>query len=74
MPIEVRILAQLGEGPSHGMAVADELGVPSRTVYYALARLEAMGLMRSRWETPQAARERPRRVFTLTAKGRRTAS
>ncbi len=71
MPIEERILAQLSDGPSHGMAVADTLGVPSRTVYYALGRLEAVGHVKSAWKTPTAPRERPRRVYRLTAKGRR---
>ncbi len=59
MPIEERILAQLREGRSHGMAVADTLGVPSRTVYYALGRLEDAGHVSSAWETPTAPGERP---------------
>ena len=46
------------------------------TLYRALARLEAMGLLRSRQEDPQiAAREnRPgRRLYTLTAAGEQAA-
>ena len=42
------------------------------TLYRALARLEGMGLLKSRWEDPRiAAREnRPgRRLYTLTAAG-----
>ena len=44
------------------------------TLYRALARLEAMGLLKSRWEDPRvAAREnRPgRRLYTLTGAGER---
>ena len=69
MPIEERILAQLRDGPSHGMAVADAIGVPSRTVYYALGRLEDAGHVKSARET--VPKERPRRVYRLTPKGRR---
>ena len=65
-------MGHLGEaGPAHGMAIADALEMPSRTVYSALVRLEGLGLVRSHWETPQAPLERPRRVYRLTAKGRR---
>ncbi len=74
MPIEKRILAQLRQGPSHGMAVADVLEAPSRTVYYALGRLQDAGHVISAWKTPAAPLERPRRVYRLTAKGRRAAS
>ena len=42
------------------------------TLYRALARLEGMGLLKSRWEDPQLAADenRPgRRLYTLTAEG-----
>lgn len=42
------------------------------TLYRALGRLEAMGLLRSRWEDPEipARENRPgRRLYTLTAVG-----
>ncbi len=42
------------------------------TLYRALGRLEAMGLLKSRWEDPQAAvdENRPgRRLYVLTAEG-----
>ena len=42
------------------------------TLYRALARLEAMGLLQSRWEDPEipARENRPgRRLYTLTAAG-----
>jgi hypothetical protein len=43
------------------------------TLYWALGRLEAMGLLTSRWEEPQAANEgRPlRRLYRLTDLGER---
>jgi PadR family transcriptional regulator PadR len=43
------------------------------TLYRALGRLEAMGLLTSRWEDPQAANEgRPlRRLYRLTDLGQR---
>ena len=64
----------------HGYEMAKRLqeGTDARlliahgTLYRALARLEDMGLLKSRWEDPRiAAREnRPgRRLYTLTAAG-----
>ncbi|HEY7501560.1 MAG TPA: helix-turn-helix transcriptional regulator [Vicinamibacterales bacterium] len=46
------------------------------TLYRALGRLEAMGLLRSRWEDPQRAadeRRPPRRLYSLTDEGLDTA-
>jgi PadR family transcriptional regulator, regulatory protein PadR len=46
------------------------------TLYRALGRLEAMGLVESRWEDPEipARENRPgRRLYTLTAAGETTA-
>jgi PadR family transcriptional regulator PadR len=45
--------------------------LPTGTVYPALHRLQAAGLVRSRWSTGQGRR---RRVYEVTAKGRRTLS
>ncbi len=71
---ELRVLGYLASiGPAHGLIIADMLEMPSRTVYSALVRLEGMDLVTSAWATPTAPRERPRRVYTLTAKGRRAA-
>ena len=62
----------LRERPSYGRALATETEQLASTVYKALKRLESLGLVRSRWETPRAPRDHPpRRVYTLTAKGRR---
>jgi PadR family transcriptional regulator PadR len=64
----------------HGYEIAKRLGDESKrrlltaygTLYRALGRLEAMGLLESRWEDPQipARENRPgRRIYVLTAAG-----
>jgi DNA-binding PadR family transcriptional regulator len=70
------LLAALETGPQHGYAIIEvlrtrtqgSLDLPTGTVYPALHRLERSGLIRSSWlhDTP-----RPRRVYRLTAAGRR---
>ena len=70
------ILAVLAEGAMHGYAVIEELklrsggelDLPEGTVYPALHRLERRGLLRSGWTTAEGRR---RRVYRLTASGRR---
>lgn len=86
VPLEITIceaaarLGRRGKREFHGYqlakAVAEaedaKLLTAYGTLYRALARLEAMGLLRSRWEDPLIpAREgRPgRRLYTLTALG-----
>jgi len=86
LPLEQEICAsaaelrRLGENEFHGYEMAKRLGdVGDRrlltaygTLYRALGRLEAMGLLRSRWEDPEipARENRPgRRLYTLTAAG-----
>lgn len=69
------ILAVLAAGPLHGYAVIEELkrrsagalAVPEGTVYPARHRLEAAGLLESSWSDGA----RRRRVYRLTARGRR---
>ena len=85
-PIEEGILSALaalhkrGVAESHGYEIAQYLRDLSDaknltaygTLYRALGRLAAMGLLESRWEEPQAAVEqsRPaRRLYSLTATG-----
>ena len=64
----------------HGYDIAKRLGDESQcrlltaygTLYRALGRLEAMGLLESQWEDPRipARENRPgRRMYTLTAAG-----
>ena len=68
------ILAVLGTGPAHGYAVIEQLrqrsggvfDLPEGTVYPALHRLEADGLLASAWETASGRR---RRVYKLTRRG-----
>jgi DNA-binding PadR family transcriptional regulator len=70
------ILAVLADGALHGYAVIEELKLrsggelelPEGTVYPALHRLERRGLLRSGWTTAEGRR---RRVYRLTASGRR---
>jgi DNA-binding PadR family transcriptional regulator len=69
------ILAVLADRPLHGYALIEELrsrsggslDLPEGTVYPALHRLEAQGLIASAWS---AASGRRRRVYNLTRRGR----
>ena len=70
------ILAVLASDALHGYAMIEELKARSGgeldlaegTVYPALHRLERRGLLRSSWTTAEGRR---RRVYRLTASGRR---
>jgi transcriptional regulator len=73
--LDALILGVLARGPLHGYAIIEELkqrsggslDLPEGTVYPALHRLEASGLLSSTWsEGP-----RRRRVYRLTARGKR---
>ncbi|HJZ85075.1 MAG TPA: helix-turn-helix transcriptional regulator [Polyangia bacterium] len=74
--LDVLLLAVIEPAPLHGYAIIVELRRRSRgtfdlsesTVYPALHRLEAAGLLRSSWATENG---RQRRVYTLTAQGRK---
>ncbi len=69
------ILAVVASGPAHGYAVIDALkqrsggvfDLPEGTIYPALHRLEAEGLLASAWESASGRR---RRVYRLTRSGR----
>ena len=91
VPLEIAICAAAadlrtrGEDEFHGYEMAKTLGDAADaklltaygTLYRALARLEKMGLLHSRWEDPHVpAREnRPgRRLYTLTALGEAAAA
>ena len=68
------VLQALARGYSFGFDVMEATGLPSGTVYPALRRLEAQGLIHSDWESDTKARAlgRPRRrYYELTAPGRR---
>ena len=68
------LLAVLEAGPRHGYAIVEELArrsqgefeLPEGTVYPALHRLEAAGLLSSRWEVVSGRR---RRVYVLSQTG-----
>ena len=70
------LLAALEQGPQHGYALIDALregssgrfDLPTGTVYPALHRLEASGLVTSGWSLVEGRR---RRSYQLTAAGRR---
>jgi DNA-binding PadR family transcriptional regulator len=91
VPLEAAIcicaakLKRKGDGEFHGYDIAKRLGEDNDhrlltaygTLYRALARLEAMGLLESRWEAPHipARENRPgRRLYVLTAAGEAAAA
>jgi PadR family transcriptional regulator PadR len=73
--LDTLILAVLEPEPLHGYAIIEllkqrssgALSLPEGTVYPALHRLEAAGLLSSRWSDGS----RRRRVYRLTSAGRR---
>jgi PadR family transcriptional regulator PadR len=72
--LELLLLAALQAEPRHGYGVIEHLrrtsggrfDYPEGTVYPALHRLEAGGLLRSRWKEVEGRR---RRVYELTRRG-----
>ena len=68
----VSVLHAVASGTEYGFDVIDATGLPSGTVYPALARLERDGYVKSRWEDAGTARKdkRPaRRYYRITAAG-----
>jgi len=59
------VLQALAHGHRYGFDVIDHTGLPSGTVYPALATLPRKALVESRWEEEDVAREerRPRRKY-----------
>jgi PadR family transcriptional regulator len=69
----VAVLRAVADGHAYGFDVIDRTGLPSGTVYPALASLSRRGLVKARWEAQALAREqgRPRRrYYQLTPSGR----
>jgi DNA-binding PadR family transcriptional regulator len=67
------VLQAMAQGYRFGFDIMDATGLPSGTVYPALRRLEAMGLVESDWEDDGRARKasRPRRrYYQLTRTGK----
>lgn len=75
--LEMLLLAALEAKPAHGYRVVETLrqrsggtfDLPEGTLYPALHRLEGAGLVTSAWSDETGRR---RRVYQLTAKGRRS--
>jgi PadR family transcriptional regulator len=68
----LRILAAIRDGDAYGLDIVARTGLPSGTVYPALGRLKASGLVRARWEDQRIAERegRPRRrYYELGARG-----
>jgi DNA-binding PadR family transcriptional regulator len=76
--LDTLLLASLENGPRHGYAVKETLrtgsgarfDLPTGTIYPALRRLEAAGLVQGTWSE---AGGRRRRTYQLTPAGRRLA-
>lgn len=71
-PQTALVLQALLEGRHHGFDIMEATSLPSGTVYPILRRLDAEGLVRSRWERDTVARQEqrpPRRYYELSAGG-----
>ena len=76
LPLEIALLeAGLAAGEFHGFAIATALADGSQrltahgTLYKALGRLEAAGMLSSRWEDPAPEGRPRRRLYTVTGLG-----
>src|SRR4051812_25466183 len=75
--LDALLLAVVTKEPAHGYAIVERLrersggafDLPEGTIYPALHRLENAGLLKSAWEPGSTRR---RRVYSVTARGRRT--
>lgn len=68
------VLLAVSRGVAYGFDIMDTTGLQSGTVYPILRRLEAAGLVRSRWEAVTSARDEqrpPRRYYQVTGAGSR---
>ena len=66
------ILQTVDRGYSYGFDIMDATGLPSGTVYPALRRMEAEGLISSQWESEKkaTAEQRPaRKYYRMTRAG-----
>ena len=66
------VLQAIALGYGYGFDVMDATGLPSGTVYPALRRMEAAGLIASRWEDSVVAQrdQRPARKYYETLESR----
>lgn len=66
------VLHAIASGHRYGFDIMDATGVPDGTVYPALRRLTAAGLLESRWEDQSkaaASNRPPRKYYRLTREG-----
>jgi PadR family transcriptional regulator, regulatory protein PadR len=79
MPLRVTyptaiVMLAVSRGVCYGFDIMDASGLQSGTVYPILRRLEAAGMVRSRWEAAGNARDEqrpPRRYYQITGVGLR---
>jgi DNA-binding PadR family transcriptional regulator len=78
--LEALVLSSLKRGEAHGFEILrrlEEAGegvlkLKEGSLYPALYRLEAAGMVKGQWEDPLSQRRGPRRrTYQLTAKGRK---
>jgi PadR family transcriptional regulator, regulatory protein PadR len=65
-------LQAVANGFGYGFEIMDATGLPSGTVYPALRRMEASGLVRSKWENAAIAQREqrpPRKYYDITRSG-----
>ena len=66
------ILQTVDQGLRYGFDIMDATGLPSGTVYPALRRMEAEGLISARWESEKKAvseQRPPRKYYRITRTG-----
>ena len=66
------VLHAIASGHRYGFDIMDATGIPDGTVYPALRRLTAAGLLEARWEDraeATAAHRPPRKYYRLTTEG-----
>jgi transcriptional regulator len=78
--LEALVLSALRRGHAHGFEIlrrleeagSGALKLKEGSLYPALYRLEAAGMIKGEWEDSDTARRGPRRrIYRITAKGRR---
>ncbi len=78
--LENLVLASLRQGEAHGFEIlkrldaagSGSLRLKEGSLYPALYRLEAQGLVKGAWEEGETGRRGPRRrIYRLTAKGKK---
>lgn len=66
------VLQAVANGYGYGFDIMDATGLPSGTVYPALRRMEASGLVKSKWENAAVAQREqrpPRKYYDITRSG-----